>query len=111
MITALLKHAAAQFTTFETAATGQVSGGARSTSSSAQVAKQDAGCQVSFDGRPAVAWRLGSSLAQTLLLVLKERRHQVTDDAAFPRPDLDSDSHSGRQVHSLVLHLHLRAIE
>src|SRR5262245_43753111 len=53
----------------------------------------------------------GSSLAQALLPVFEQRREQITDNPALSRLNLDSDGHSGRQVHSLVLHLHLRAIE
>src|SRR5262249_18117951 len=59
-------------------------------------------------GQPQ-AW--GSSLAQALLPVFEQRREQITDNPALSRLNLDSDGHSGRQVHSLILHLHLRAIE
>jgi hypothetical protein len=53
----------------------------------------------------------GSSLAQALLPVLQQRREQIADDPARPRPDLDRDRHPGRQVHKPLVHLDLRAIE
>src|SRR5260221_6541019 len=52
-----------------------------------------------------------SSFTQHLLLISSKRRHQITDDPARARLNLNSDGHAWRQVDELFVYLHLRAVE
>src|SRR5712675_2540500 len=52
-----------------------------------------------------------SSLAQALLLVARERREQIADDAARTGLDLDGDGHPGREIDRLAFDLHPGPVE